>query len=109
MPSEVARPIDDPILLPIKPACRNARTARIIYIDHFGNAWTNLPAENMAESIKQIDIKGNSISIAVTYGDVPEGEALALVNSADLLEIAVRNGSAKKQFGLEIGDEVKLA
>jgi S-adenosylmethionine hydrolase len=108
MPGEVARPIDDPIMLPIQSVCRNAHTARIIYIDHFGNAWTNLPAENMRETMKQVEVKGNPLQVRTTYGDVPEGQPLAVINSADLLEIAVRNGSAKKQFGLEIGDEVIL-
>jgi S-adenosylmethionine hydrolase len=109
MPNEVARPIDDPVMLPIQSVCRNAHTARIIYIDHFGNAWTNLPAENMRETMKQVEVKGIPLQIQATYGDVPEGEPLALINSADLLEIAVRNGSAKKQLGLEIGDEVALS
>jgi hypothetical protein len=44
---EIARPIDDPILLNIHPARRPARTGRIIYIDHFGSATTNIPAASL--------------------------------------------------------------
>ncbi len=108
MPTEVARPIDDPILLPIKPACLHARDARIIYIDHFGNAWTDMPAENLHESVRAVEAKGHPLQIVATYSQVPEGAPLALINSADLLEIAVRNGSAKNQLGLQIGDTVTL-
>lgn len=41
--SELARPIDDPILLDIAPATIAGTKGRIIHVDHFGNATTNIP------------------------------------------------------------------
>ncbi len=46
-PAELARPIDDPILLDVAPAPRPAKSGRIIHIDHFGNATTNIPRDSL--------------------------------------------------------------
>src|SRR5215207_6556978 len=40
--SELARPIDDPVLLEVAPATDMPGRASVIHIDHFGNATTNL-------------------------------------------------------------------
>jgi len=39
--------------------------------------------------------------ISETYADVPEGEKLALFNSAGYLEIAINKGNAAGLFGLQ--------
>jgi hypothetical protein len=39
--------------------------------------------------------------ISDTYADVPEGEKLALFNSAGYLEIAINKGNAAGLFGLQ--------
>ena len=39
--------------------------------------------------------------IADSYADVPEGEKLALFNSAGYLEIAINKGNAAGLFGLQ--------
>ena len=38
------------------------------------------------------------------YSDVDEGETLALINSSDLLEIAVNLGRASEYLGVDSGD-----
>lgn len=43
-----------------------------------------------------------------TFSEVKPGEALLLVDSSNLLSLAVNQGSAVKEFGLEIGEKVKL-
>ena len=40
-------------------------------------------------------------SISESYADVPEGEKLALFNSAGYLEIAINKGNAAGLFGLK--------
>ena len=42
-PSEIARPINDPILLDVAPPSRPVESGQIIHIDHFGNGITNIP------------------------------------------------------------------
>ena len=105
---EIAAAIDDPILLNIHPARRPARAGRIIYIDHFGNATTNIPHASLPTRAS-IVVAGKKLGkIRKTYGDVSPGHFLALIGSADLLEIAVRDGSAAASLGLRVGDPVRI-
>jgi S-adenosylmethionine hydrolase len=87
----------DPVLLPVDMA-RRLEEARVIYIDHYGNAVTNVPGE----------LVGKEIETVRTYADVEIGKPLALINSSGLLEIAVRNGSAAEILGLKVGSEIQI-
>ncbi|WP_428939712.1 SAM hydrolase/SAM-dependent halogenase family protein [Fontivita pretiosa] len=106
----LARPIDDPILLDIAPADPAQRRGRIIHIDVFGNATTNIPHDALRTiDVKNIKVKGRRIGgLKRTYGDVPPGRPLALIGSSGLLEIAVRDANAARQLKLRVGDEVVL-
>ncbi|HEX4793549.1 MAG TPA: SAM-dependent chlorinase/fluorinase [Humisphaera sp.] len=108
--AELARPIDQPILLDIRPCRDPARQGSVIHIDQFGNATTNI----LHDSVKKLGdpiviVRGQTIGkLRRTYWDVMPGKALALIGSSGLLEIAVRDGSAAEQLGVRVGDEVKL-
>jgi S-adenosylmethionine hydrolase len=43
-----------------------------------------------------------------TYADVAVGKPLALIGSSDLLEIAIRNGSAAKSLKLKVGQRLTI-
>jgi S-adenosylmethionine hydrolase len=106
---EVAHPIDDPVLLDITPA--GARECgRVIHIDHFGNATTNLVHDVIREqTIRQVAVKGRKLGkVRRTYWDVAPGKPLALIGSSGLLEIAVRDGSAADELRIRVGDEVSV-
>ncbi|HEX9564462.1 MAG TPA: SAM-dependent chlorinase/fluorinase [Gemmatimonadaceae bacterium] len=75
----------------------------VIAIDRFGNAVTNL----MCRTAGQVRIGTRPVPMVRTYGDGTPGEAIALVGSSGLLEIAVRNGSAADSLGLTRGSEVR--
>ena len=109
-PAELGKPIDDPILLGVAPAATRATTGRIIHIDQFGNATTNIGHEALAAfASKVIRVRNKTVGkIRRTYWDVAPGKPLALVGSSGLLEIAVRDGSAKDDLKLKVGDEVKV-
>lgn len=106
----LARPIDDPILLDVAPVPPSQRQGRVIQIDTFGNATTNFSHEHLSrDRTIEVRIKGRKLGrIRRTYGDVAPGEAMALVGSAGLLEIAVRDGSAASQLKLRVGDAVSI-
>ena len=80
---------------------------QIIFIDNFENVVVNITREQFEDQRKgrgfRIVFKRNEIieRIAETYADVPEGEKLALFNSAGYLEIAVNKGNAAGLFGLQ--------
>jgi S-adenosyl-L-methionine hydrolase (adenosine-forming) len=106
----VARPIDDPVLLDITPATA-AECGRVIHIDHFGNATTNVLHDVLRQrEVKQIAVKGRKVGkIRRTYWDVAPGKPLALIGSSGLLEIAVRDGSAAEDLKIRVGDEVSVS
>jgi S-adenosylmethionine hydrolase len=75
---------------------------QVITIDRFGNAITNL----LGLRAQSVEVNGTLLPLLRSYADVPEGEAIALVGSTGLIEIAVRNGSGAAAMGLERGSIV---
>ena len=85
----------------------NSIDGQIIFIDSFENVIVNITREQFEEQRKgrnfQIVFKRDETieQISETYADVPEGEKLALFNSAGYLEIAINKGNAAGLFGLK--------
>src|SRR4051812_30134407 len=105
----IAKPITDPILLDVKPARAASDPIRIIHIDAFGNATTNVSLETL-KALGVTSFCWNGIHLGQlqrTYWDVPPGKPLALIGSSGLLEIAVRDGSAVETLGVRGGDVVE--
>src|SRR6476620_3908920 len=76
----------------------------VITVDRFGNAVTNL----LAMRGGQVQVNGMTLALRRTYADAATGEAIALVGSSGLVEIAVRDGSASSLLGLTRGTSVVL-
>jgi S-adenosyl-L-methionine hydrolase (adenosine-forming) len=89
----------------------DARRGRVIHVDHFGNATTNISHGALrAFTVRNIRVRGRTVGkLRRTYWDVAPGKPLALIGSAGLLEIAVRDGSAARDLKLKVGDEVVVA
>jgi S-adenosylmethionine hydrolase len=47
-------------------------------------------------------------SLSQTFADVAPGELVAYVGSSGYLEIAVREGNAAAQLGVDVGDAVQV-
>jgi hypothetical protein len=102
---EVAGERVHPILAPIDLAPADIGT--IIHFDHYGNAITNLwrPDQLPADVL----VKSHSVGpLQTSYASVDEYAPLAYIGSAELVEVAVRNGSARESLQLNLGDEVRL-
>jgi S-adenosylmethionine hydrolase len=84
-----------------------ANLARVIYLDHFGNAWTGMRG---AEIPKQacLTAKTASFEHSESFGFVGRGEGFWFVNSVGLVELAVNRGNAAQNFGLTVGDPVQI-
>lgn len=90
----------------------DAVTGAVIYIDHFGNAITNITAESINHiahpGCRITEGTANTIPLVHYYDEVPQKEVCALVNSAGYVEIAVNGGNAAEQYSLSIDREVSI-
>ncbi len=93
----------------------NIIVGNIIYIDSYYNAICNISNELFDQIGKgrpyEIYVQSyhNRVTeLSTTYNQVLPGELLALFNSAQLLEFAIRNGFAAQLLNLNIGSEVKV-
>jgi S-adenosylmethionine hydrolase len=85
----------------------------IVYIDGFGNLFTNIRAEDLEKlsgrplriTVRDLTILG----LADNYAAVEPGKYVALMNSWGLLEIAIYKESAKRRSGAIVGDKVEVA
>ena len=81
---------------------------QVIYVDHFGNLVSNVSDDMLARrgdvtiTVREARVQG----VASSYAAVAPGEPVAVVNSWGLLEVAVREGSARAALGARVGDAV---
>lgn len=90
------------------PSCEDTRVSgTIITIDHFGNLLTNIERRSL-EGWREPWVYAAQLALPLrrTYGDARPGEALALINSFDVIEIAVAQGRATDVLGLSRGAPV---
>ena len=85
----------------------------VIFIDRFGNAITNIPSEQLTElgesSGIRLFIGQDTIgAISKTYSSVKEGETVAYIGSAGLIELAINSGDFAKRFAVKPGDTVRV-
>jgi len=84
---------------------------QVVYVDHFGNAITNLPNHLAAAAGKRCRLRfGNNRScpIGSAYASVPLGRPVGIPGSTGFLEIAVHQGHAARKFRLKPGSRVQL-
>ncbi len=90
-------------------------TGRIIYIDSYGNAISNI-SKDLFEKIRQgkkfeIFLISNHYrldTINTGYLETEPGEMLALFNVVNFLEVAIVHGSIAELLGLEPGSTIKI-
>ncbi|MCD6286981.1 MAG: SAM-dependent chlorinase/fluorinase [Anaerolineae bacterium] len=101
----------------------------VLYIDRFGNVITSIGRLVWEGTLLHLDpvfAKGESRTlnarrvrvlaggrdlgpIVRTYGEVSSGDALVMVGSEGLLEIAINQGHAARALALDLGDMVEIA
>ncbi|MBI5250992.1 MAG: SAM-dependent chlorinase/fluorinase [Desulfomonile tiedjei] len=107
----VGPPIQDPVRLNLPQAFQSQDGIRgqIIYVDRFGNLTSNISAQMLTRKARSIEV-GNLViqGIRRFFGEVSEGEPLALINSFGFLEIAVNMRDASEVLDLRTGADVRL-
>jgi S-adenosyl-L-methionine hydrolase (adenosine-forming) len=109
--SRVGPAVVDPVMIDVpRPINIPAGiTGEVIHVDRFGNLSSNIEAKHLEYRVAAVEVGGMRISgISSYFGEVPEGTALALINSFGLLEIAVNRGDASRVLGVGVGDSVSV-
>ncbi len=83
----------------------SADLPRVIYIDHYGNAWTGLRAALWGPQ-DRLQLKGRALPWQRTFSEGGKGEVFWHSNANGLVEIATNRGSAAAALGLQVGDRV---
>jgi S-adenosyl-L-methionine hydrolase (adenosine-forming) len=79
-------------------------------VDRFGNLLTTIPRDAIGQIERpRIQSAGQRIRWVRTYSDGLPGEPIALINSAGMLELAVREGSAAAQLNAGAGEPVVIS
>lgn len=80
---------------------------KIIYIDGYGNAMTGRRIATLPDGLGPV-LAGQRVTGARTFAEMARGVPFWYRNSLGLVEIAVNQGSAARQFGLEVGDSLQF-
>lgn len=117
-PGSYGRLIYDYVTLPDDAPQMNQRVlqGRILYIDHFGNAITNITPTEMEtfRSVTKQECTGLTVGdmtikgLKTFYGEGATGLPEILINSNGNLEIFVKQGRAVDRCGLHVGQKVEL-
>lgn len=111
-PFEAVGPlIDDPVMLSVPPVQKNAKglEGAVVYIDRFGNLTTNIDKAMLTRVVDTVCLGDVTIQgLNRFFGEVPDGEPVALINSFGLLEIAVNRDNASQVLEAGRGEPVRV-
>jgi len=79
--------------------------ARVLFVDHYGNAITGMRAAGVSPATR-LRARGAEVGYARVFSEVAPGVPFWYGNSSGLVEIAVNGASAAAQLGLVPGDAV---
>ncbi len=88
----------------------------VLHIDDFGNIITNISSETLEKlavrekDFVKVEIGKEAVTLRLcsAFGDVSQGEALAIIGSHAFLEISVNRGNAAERFKAERGDSIRV-
>ncbi|GJQ20622.1 MAG: hypothetical protein HBSIN02_09770 [Bacteroidia bacterium] len=87
---------------------RSSERGTVLHVDRFGNVVTDIRIDD-AGWLKALEVGRRRVTTRVrTYGEAPFRTPCFLIGSSGLVEVAVRNGSAAKMLGWDIGTQLKI-
>lgn len=107
-PTELGDTVSDWVPSQVDPALKSAERVQgtVITIDNFGNLISNIDAEDLPGGSVRVSLGGHAFPLMQTYGRVPPGDYLALINSLGVIEVARAEGNASTGLGVERGAPV---
>lgn len=79
----------------------------VVYIDHYGNAMTGLPADHLKDTAK-IESGGQLLHHAPVFAAADKANPFWYRNSCGLIELAVNRGRADETLDLVIGSRLSI-
>jgi S-adenosylmethionine hydrolase len=94
---------------------KNVLEGEIISVDRFGNATTNIKISHLTDLYGEnyfdnpsILFRGNKVPFRHYYSEAEDKGLYSLINSFGHLELFVYKGNASSEFGICLGDKVKV-
>lgn len=100
--------LDRSIAFPAPVRTASGWRGEVLHVDGFGNLITNLPAAILPE---RFSVRVGPTTLAAPhphFQSVARGELWALVGSAGLLEVGVRDGDAAARLGVATGAAIEV-
>lgn len=99
--------------IPQPTVSRSQIHGEVVYIDHFGNAMTNIHQDTLSRipgrtAVVTVEQRAK-VSLKQHYAQVARGEVLALIGSSGYVELSVNGGSAADVLGLKRGSPLTLS
>ena len=94
----------DPRPLPLPVPGADGVSGHVLLADRFGNLISNI-GEALLTGMRQpvVCAGGRELGLSSTYGDVPQGAPVAVINAFGLVEVALNGGRAVDVLGLVAG------
>jgi len=93
----------------------NVLEGEVVYIDRFGNLMTNIPAQKINVSDDEelsggpkVAVRDREVPLKKYYSEAGDKELCSLINSFGYLELFVNSGNASSDFGITVGEKVKV-
>jgi S-adenosyl-L-methionine hydrolase (adenosine-forming) len=95
----------------------NRLLGTIVYIDHYGNAVTNVPKEIVngigvqPGDTVQVKLLGDTIPVkfGIIYSDVPQGEEIMFVsNNLEVVQLCINLGNFAGYYGVKAGTKIEI-
>lgn len=85
----------------------------VLYVDSFGNVISNIPAACLPPGVPRDQLLvrcggREARGVHMTYGELPAGALIALLDSQDRLELAIGSGHAAAALRVQFGDPVAV-
>lgn len=115
-PARLGPPVTDWVRLTLPQASEGPEGCRgeVVFVDHFGNLITNIPATalSMAPDSQRTLVVGNRrlrrFRWVRSYGEAEPGALVSLVSSTGMVEVAVNQGSAARRLRAGVGTPVRI-
>jgi hypothetical protein len=106
-----------PLMLPLVEPASGTAVGEILWVDHFGNAQTNITPADLAaiggeeggELTLGVGASRHQLPWVTAHGDVADGVGLVHVDSYGQMAIGVRGGRADDLFAIQAGVAVSLS